>query len=392
MSATTAPARAAAVPPERRRLQPEEFRDVIGRFASGVTVITAEHEGRLFGTTASAVSSVSLEPPMLLACLNRSSSTGHAIAAVRRFAVNILAEAQADAAIRFAGKGDRFAGQAVVRGVSGQPLLEDALANLECRVVGEVTGGTHSVYLAEVVHATGRPGAPLAYFRGQFGRLELEQDDEAHREIRARVMSRELPAGEPISLDAVAELVGVPRGSAYHALTKLSGEGLVMRAVDGRFVVTALTVASVAEGLEARRAIELGVAASTVGRLSPQQLEELRAAVEATEPEADFDIDRHLARYARFHEHFVGLAGTAALVDLHRRVNTAAMIMSITGERAIGADTYKRAAQRAYRHHLRLLEAYEAGDLEAAIAVIRRHIDEALVFTRRHIEAAGGAV
>ena len=142
MSATTAPARAAAVPPERRRLQPEEFRDVIGRFASGVTVITAEHEGRLFGTTASAVSSVSLEPPMLLACLNRSSSTGHAIAAVRRFAVNILAEGQADAAIRFAGKGDRFAGQAVVRGVSGQPLLEDALANLECRVVGEVTGGT----------------------------------------------------------------------------------------------------------------------------------------------------------------------------------------------------------------------------------------------------------
>ena len=188
---------------ERRLLDSEEFRDVIGRLASGVTVITADHEGRPYGTTASAMSSLSLEPAMLLVCLNTSSSTGQVIAAARRFAVNILAEGQADAAMRFAGKGDKFAGQPVVRGIAGQPLLEDALANLECRVVEEVTGGTHSVFLAEVEHATGRQGTPLAYFRGQFGRLELEQDDDAHRDIRARVMSRELPAGKPLSLDAV---------------------------------------------------------------------------------------------------------------------------------------------------------------------------------------------
>ena len=68
------------------------------------------------------------------------------------------------------------------------------------------------------------------------------------------------------------------------------------------------------------------------------------------------------------------------------------MIMSVTGERAIGADAYEPAAQSAYRHHVRVLEAYEAGDLTAAIAVIRRHIDDALVFTRRHIEAVGGEV
>jgi len=254
-----------------------------------------------------------------------------------------------------------------------------------------VTGGTHSVFLAEVEHATGRQGTPLAYFRGQFGRLELEQDDDAHRDIRARVMSRELPAGKPLSLDAVGELVAVPRGSAYHALTKLSVEGLVTRTVDGHFVVTPLTVASVSEGLEARRAIELGVAASTVGRLSQQQLEEFRAAVEGTAPQDDFDIDRHLEKYGRFHEYFVGLAGSAALVDLHRRVNTAAMIMSITGER-VGADAYEPAAQSAYRDHLRLLKAYRASDLPAAITVIRHHIDGSLAFTRRHIETVGGAV
>ena len=118
--------------------------------------------------------------------------------------------------------------------------------------------------------------------------------------------------------------------------------------------MTPLTVASVSEGLEARRAIELGVAASTVGRLSraaaggvPRRGGGDRAAA------TTFDIDRHLEKYARFHEYFVGLAGSAALVDLHRRVNTAAMIMSVTGERAIGADAYEPAAQSAYRHHLR---------------------------------------
>src|SRR5207249_3821850 len=114
---------------------------------------TAQHEEQPFGTTASAVSSLSLDPPMLLVCLNKTSSTGQAIAAARHFAVNILGEGQADAAMRFAGKGDKFAGLKIVRGAAGEPLLADALANLECRVVEAVTGGTHTVFLAEVEHA-----------------------------------------------------------------------------------------------------------------------------------------------------------------------------------------------------------------------------------------------
>ena len=381
---------------DRRSLSSDEFRDIIGRFASGVTVITAQHEDQRYGTTASAVSSLSLEPPMLLVCLNRSSSTQQAIAAAGHFAVNILAEGQADEAMRFASKGDKFAGVNVVEGRTGEPLLEDALANLECRVVEEVTGGTHSVFLAEVEHATGRQGAPLAYFRGKFGRLELAQDDDAFRDIRARVMSRELPVGEPLSLDAVAELVGVPRGSAYHALTKLSGEGLVSRTADGRFVVTPLTAAAVEDGLEARRAIELGVAAATVGRLSEERLLELRAAVESTRPDTDdpaaFDMSEHIDKYAAFHEHFVGLSGSPALVDAHRRVNAAAMILSVTGRRAVAQHAYADAAASAYRHHMRLLAAYEAGDLDAAIRTIRRHIDGSLEFTRLYMESVGGEV
>ncbi|HEY2601412.1 MAG TPA: flavin reductase [Thermoleophilaceae bacterium] len=166
-----------------RRLTPEEFRDVIGHFASGVTVATALHEGRPFGTTASAVSSLSLEPPMVLICMNRDSETGQAIASSGRFAINVLGENQADAAVRFARKGaDKFEGVSVTPGEWGEPLLDEALATLECRVTETTAGGTHYVFLAEVDRASARAGTPLAYFRGEFGRLELSNNGAAARD------------------------------------------------------------------------------------------------------------------------------------------------------------------------------------------------------------------
>src|SRR5437870_9520643 len=87
---------------EARTLTSDEFRDVISHFASGVTVITALQDGRPFGTTASAVASLSLEPPMLLICMNKQSDTGRAVARSKRFGVNILGADQVDLARRFA--------------------------------------------------------------------------------------------------------------------------------------------------------------------------------------------------------------------------------------------------------------------------------------------------
>jgi 4-nitrophenol 2-monooxygenase / 4-nitrocatechol 4-monooxygenase, reductase component len=162
-----------------RRLTPDEFRDLIGRFASGVTVVTAAYDGRQYGTTASAVTSLSLEPPMLLVALNRESATGQAISSCGHFAVNILGEGQEELAHRFAVKGERkFEGLPQVEGACGAPLLEAALATLECRVTEEVTAGTHTVFLAEVDQGSARDGAPLAYFRGRFGRLDLSPSSE----------------------------------------------------------------------------------------------------------------------------------------------------------------------------------------------------------------------
>jgi flavin reductase (DIM6/NTAB) family NADH-FMN oxidoreductase RutF len=167
---------------EARTLTPDEFREVISHFASGVTVITAVDGGRAFGTTASAVTSLSLEPPMLLICMNKQSETGRAVARSKRFGVNILGADQIDLAQRFAQKGgDKFAGVPVTPGKWGEPLFDDALATLECRVAEETSGGTHYVFLAEVESGAARGGVPLAYFKGKFGRLELTRDQLEHR-------------------------------------------------------------------------------------------------------------------------------------------------------------------------------------------------------------------
>jgi flavin reductase (DIM6/NTAB) family NADH-FMN oxidoreductase RutF len=171
----TPPRRAPAPPPTS-----QEFREVIGHFACGVTVVTAMHDGRARGTTASALSSLSLEPPMVVACLNRESETGRVITIVRHFAVSILREGQDEVARHFARKGvDKLAGFAVTAGARGDPLLTDALATLECRVTNCTSAGTHWVFLAEVERASASRGLPLTAFRGRFGRLTLPFDDRA---------------------------------------------------------------------------------------------------------------------------------------------------------------------------------------------------------------------
>lgn len=149
------------------------FRDAISRFATGVTIVTAASRGHDYGTTVSAFTSLSLEPPMLLICLNRSSVTHDAIRDTGFFAVSVLAEGQGGLAQHFARKGeDKFTEVEIVRRDSGVPIVAAALASFECRVSETVTGGTHTVFLAEVLSAVAQEGDPLTYFRGKFGRLE----------------------------------------------------------------------------------------------------------------------------------------------------------------------------------------------------------------------------
>jgi 4-nitrophenol 2-monooxygenase / 4-nitrocatechol 4-monooxygenase, reductase component len=149
----------------------DEFREHIGRLLSGVTVVTTQSGDQVYGTTASAVTSVSLDPPTLLVCMNNASLTGQAIAESGHFSINVLADNQMEIAAHFGRRGSSFDAAPSMPGRNGAPLIEGALSNFECRVIGELVAGTHTIVVGVVEHAVSRTGAPLAYFRGQMGSL-----------------------------------------------------------------------------------------------------------------------------------------------------------------------------------------------------------------------------
>lgn len=156
-------------PPDSAR-----FRDVMGHFASGVTVVTTrDADGRAVGFTASAVASLSLDPLLLLVCVGRSGETLAHLEGAGSFVVNVLAAEQEELAIRFAGRDreDRFTGLEWASAATGSPVLTDALAWLDCRVHEVLDGGDHAIVVGRVEACAARPGEPLVYYRGRLGAL-----------------------------------------------------------------------------------------------------------------------------------------------------------------------------------------------------------------------------
>lgn len=151
----------------------DEFRTALSHFISGVTVVTAlGKDNRPVGITVSAFSSVSLEPPLILACINKRASLHEHLTEGSHFAVNILAEDQQDISRLFASKDeDRFNGCRYRWGVSGAPLVEGALAHIECRVVHAYSAGDHTIIVGEVESTIVAEHKPLAYYRGVYSNL-----------------------------------------------------------------------------------------------------------------------------------------------------------------------------------------------------------------------------
>jgi flavin reductase (DIM6/NTAB) family NADH-FMN oxidoreductase RutF len=155
-------------------VDPIEFRNVMGQFATGVTVITTVHDEELHGMTANSVTSVSLDPLLILVCLMREARTALAIQNSKRLAVNILGAHQEELSQRFARAGqDHFDGLDLVEGPHGLPFLPDCLAYLTAQVTQVVEAGDHDVVFAEVDHCRVSPngGAPLLFFQGGYRKL-----------------------------------------------------------------------------------------------------------------------------------------------------------------------------------------------------------------------------
>jgi flavin reductase (DIM6/NTAB) family NADH-FMN oxidoreductase RutF len=152
-----------------------EFRRIMGHFASGVAVVTSRRDdGTPCGLTVSSLASLSLEPRLVLVCVENDADSRGCIERAGAYAVNVLEEGKGEAlARRFAsgGRDDRFTGVAYRPEQTGSPVLDDALAWMDCRVAEVLPGGDHTVFIGEVLRGEAREGTPLVYYRGGYGRF-----------------------------------------------------------------------------------------------------------------------------------------------------------------------------------------------------------------------------
>jgi flavin reductase (DIM6/NTAB) family NADH-FMN oxidoreductase RutF len=155
-------------------VSPEQFRSALGNWASGVTIVTSAAGSRIHGMTVSAFSSVSLDPPLVLVCADKSSNTLEVIEAGGCFAVNVLRVGQEALSNRFASKKDehlRFDGLEWSPGETGAPLLAGVHAILDCRVEAAHDAGDHVIYVGRVVVAKVGEGEPLIYHHAAYRSL-----------------------------------------------------------------------------------------------------------------------------------------------------------------------------------------------------------------------------
>jgi 3-hydroxy-9,10-secoandrosta-1,3,5(10)-triene-9,17-dione monooxygenase reductase component len=206
----------AGEPPTEDVFRPDaaEFRRVLGQFATGVTVITAMDGEEPAGVVANSFTSVSLDPPLVLFCVARTSSTWPRIERARCFAVNILGEHQEETSRLFATRDvDRFASVEWHVGVGGSPVLEDCLAYLDCEFWAEYDGGDHIIVVGRVLDlGVPREAGPLLFFQGKYGRLVTLQAAPGATDVAGR--------------GAAVVVIGTDPGAVGARIAKLEDHGV----------------------------------------------------------------------------------------------------------------------------------------------------------------------
>jgi flavin reductase (DIM6/NTAB) family NADH-FMN oxidoreductase RutF len=151
-----------------------EFRRILGHWTTGVAIVaTLSEDGTPRGLTANAVASVSLNPALVLACIEHGADTHAAISAAGCFSINVLRQADERLARRFAGDEttDKFTGVAWHAELTGAPVLDDALAWVDCTLRNVLDGGDHTIFVGAVAAGDAAEGEPLLYYRGGYSRL-----------------------------------------------------------------------------------------------------------------------------------------------------------------------------------------------------------------------------
>lgn len=154
------------------------MRNAMGHFLTGVAIVTTEHQGETSGMTINSLTSISLDPPILMISLNFDTRTGDGVLGSGKFAISILGVKQESVARQFASRGgERFTEGNFDTTPGGLPVIAEALAQLECDVVHQSIIGDHQVFFGQVSKARDRAGDGLAFNAGKFGKyLDLNHD------------------------------------------------------------------------------------------------------------------------------------------------------------------------------------------------------------------------
>jgi DNA-binding GntR family transcriptional regulator len=208
-------------------------------------------------------------------------------------------------------------------------------------------------------------------------------NDRVYEELRTRVLTRQEPAGAKLSLHVLAAELGVSRSPVHHALTRLVSEGLLTVKPRRGYYVAPVTARAVAEGYEVRLALELLAAERAHGLVSLDQLERFDELLQATG--AAISHEEWDAANAAFHEHQIDLAGNALLSRFYRELSVNLMMQVIRGGHVEGHANL-------VTEHRRIVEAFGAGDLEAAERAIREHVETGCRIALDAIERAGGVL
>ena len=156
----------------------EKFKSALSRFASGITIITtADNSGTPVGLTVTAFSSLSLHPPMVLVCIDKSANSYPSMTLKSHFVVNILAEDQEQLSLVFASRSlqDRFSNIRFRLNAHNVPVLDGCLAYLECQVENSYEGGDHTIFVASVVNASNQEGNPLLYYASRYSQIKKRE-------------------------------------------------------------------------------------------------------------------------------------------------------------------------------------------------------------------------
>jgi flavin reductase (DIM6/NTAB) family NADH-FMN oxidoreductase RutF len=160
-------------------MNPSDFRKAMGCFATGVTILTLDLEGEVHGMTANAFASVSLDPPLVLVCVDQKARTHAHVHVKKRFGINVLGEHQRAISEYYAraersdehGRAETEAGARFDRTKHGTPMLHGSLAFLECRLHTAQVAGDHTIFIAEVEDVVVQQGQPLLFFRATYRKV-----------------------------------------------------------------------------------------------------------------------------------------------------------------------------------------------------------------------------